>query len=74
MRGRVGQCPLIKLNLRVIPAHAGKSKGLNLLQSLVQGHPRACGEELNSGFHYSGVDGVIPAHAGKSSRYLSADA
>ena len=39
----------------LIPAHAGKTRGLQRVQTLVEAHPRSRGE--NGGLHYQGLEG-----------------
>ena len=86
MRGK-GRIKIIRPNqIRITPAHAGKSTGAFQALKIIQDHPRACGEKQiqqsdNTSFlgspprmrgkvHHSGgfcfVQGITPAHAGKS--------
>ncbi len=46
MRGALGSHAVARIELGIIPAHAGSTRGQALRMSLRRDHPRACGEHL----------------------------
>ena len=88
MRGKLRDCRRPPRNLRLIPAHAGKTDYVPKSLCRSGAHPRACGEnilkqcswttcagssprmrgKLSSVRSLWNVRGLIPAHAGKTSR------
>ncbi len=70
MRGTVCLCGGVGRVLGIIPAHAGNSLLLAVLQAQRRDHPRACGEQVSVLGNERTVMGIIPAHAGNSTTLI----
>ena len=66
MRGKVVTLEILGDNLGITPAYAGKSQGLNRLQSVVRDHPRVCGEKACACCKNCDVLGSPPRMRGKA--------
>ena len=66
MRGKREICRFAGVEVRLIPAHAGKTFTPVRLVAPSWAHPRACGENLTGAFMYGSICWLIPAHAGKT--------
>ncbi len=65
-RGKLGRASDVGDLGRLIPAHAGKTKRLELQVPGDGAHPRSRGENVDVGRQSVIVSGLIPAHAGKT--------
>ena len=66
MRGKVLLFCLRPRNLRITPAHAGKSVKTNISCVDFRDHPRTCGEKQLLEKQLQQMKRITPAHAGKS--------
>ena len=64
-RGKQGWCPQVDVNRRLIPAHAGKTRGCCLVVSALGAHPRSRGENLLDLFALHAEGGSSPLTRGK---------
>ena len=65
MRGKPGHGRLSFVLYRITPAHAGKTITLATLRTLLQDHPRACGENPLIVFQSTAPGGSPPRMRGK---------
>ena len=65
MRGKHVDYVINKANQRIIPAHAGQTRGTETMDHVKPDHPRACG--ANNGYvsGYGPLDGSSPRMRGK---------
>ena len=65
MRGKLPYYVGSDARMRLIPAHAGKTRTLVQQQAPCRAHPRACGENVPSGILASDQEGSSPRMRGK---------
>ena len=70
MRGKVNKRRILQCNLRITPAHAGKSRRLCVYHRTVQDHPRPCGEKKELGMTIDELVGSPPPMRGKDYQIL----
>ena len=72
MRGKVAHKIVTPPQLRITPAHAGKSSLASITQREPTDHPRPCGEKLINCPILTPTQGSPPPMRGKGSRRISA--
>ena len=65
MRGKPKRGHKALIQIRITPAHAGKTDGRAAERQEVEDHPRACGENVTSFLFYIGHSGSPPRMRGK---------
>ena len=71
MRGKLPPKVGFKWELRITPAHAGKTQQRLRAGRLVEDHPRACGENMLKPCPFCGSKGSPPRMRGKPTRYTA---
>ena len=66
MRGKVITTFGLPLSYRITPAYAGKSRLYRQAVSVLQDHPRLCGEKVPPAFSVSEMSGSPPPMRGKA--------
>ena len=65
-RGKLIRHGGLALGYRLIPAHAGKTRVVQVSAALLEAHPRSRGENAGQAPPQPHAPGLIPAHAGKT--------